>query len=135
MAKSKKKVKASVDAEPTIIKNQFDKGIARSLPNLDQQALEAAIGEIVNYLKQNLPYRNLMLLCKELSYYTIFSVSVLTTPEGAAKQIADFISTDTFIRNNIGAIKLVEDSGNYVEIWVGEYHFGLFPCDSFIVPI
>ena len=132
MAKSDKQTKV---AEPTIIKNQYDKGIARSLPALDHKALEASTQMIVDYLIEKTPYKNLMLLCKELSYYTIFSVSVITTPEGVAKQVINFISTDTFIRNNLGAIKLVENSGDYMEIWIGEYHFGLFPCDSFIVPI
>lgn len=132
MAKSDKQTKV---AEPTIIKNQYDKGIAQSLPALDHKALEASTQMIVDYLIEKTPYKNLMLLCKELSYYTIFSVSVITTPEGVAKQVINFISTDTFIRNNLGAIKLVENSGDYMEIWIGEYHFGLFPCDSFIVPI
>lgn len=136
MAKQDKvTAKTKIDAEPTISKHQLDKGIAKSLPNLDTKALESAATEIINYLISKAPYRNLMLLCKELSYYTIFSVSVLTTPEGVARQILDFIAKDSFIVNNLGAIKIIENSGDYVEIWIGEYHFGLFPCDSFIVPI
>ena len=112
--------KVEQEIPTSITKNQLDKGIANSLPALNQEA----------------PYRYLMLLCNELRYYTIFEVSALTTTSGAAQQIVKFIETDSFLKT-VGRLKLIEADGNpyLVEIWIGDKHFGLFPCDSIVVKI
>lgn len=119
-----------------ITKNQLDKGVANSLPPLSRETIKQSIIDIENFLKAKAPYRYLMLLCNELRYYTIFNVSTLTTASGAAKQIINFIETDSFL-TTIGSLKLIETDGNpdLVEIWIGDKHFGLFPCDTFIVKI
>lgn len=127
-----KKVKQEVPTK--ITKNQLDKGVANSLPALSQKALTQGIYDIETFLKAKAPYRYLMLLCNELRYYTIFDVSVLNTPIGAANKIVNFINTDSFLRE-VGELKLIEADGNpdLVEIWIGDKHFGLFPCDTFVV--
>lgn len=119
-----------------VTKNQLDKGVANSLPALNQEALKQGIIDIEEFLKTKTPYRYLMLLCNELRYYTIFEVSALTTTSGAAQQIVKFIETDSFLKT-VGRLKLIEADGNpdLVEIWIGDKHFGLFPCDTFVVKI
>ena len=60
-----------------VTKNQLDKGVANSLPALNQEALKQGVIDIEEFLKTKAPYRYLMLLCNELRYYTIFEVSAL----------------------------------------------------------
>ena len=111
-------------------------GICTAPCSVMQEALKQGIIDIEEFLKTKAPYRYLMLLCNELRYYTIFEVSALTTTSGTAQQIVKFIETDSFLKT-VGRLKLIEADGNpdLVEIWIGDKHFGLFPCDTFVVKI
>lgn len=114
-------------------KNDLDKSIAKSLPALENNELKEAQNLIDDYLKRNRPFRYLMLLSNELHYYTIFDTEVMITDIGIARKLIEFITLDSYLQNNIGAVKLIEEADNYIEIWIGECHFALFVCDSFIV--
>lgn len=121
--------------ETGLTKYEFSKSVALSLPKMTASEIEKSVKQLASFLDNN-EYKNLMFLCKELSYYTIFSHQSITTNIGVAQEIIKFARKDSFLKT-LGSLVYVdfnEDCG-YMEFWIGEYHFGLFPCDSFIVPV
>ncbi len=128
--------KIKQEVPTTITKNQLDKNVANSLPALNEKTLIQGIYDIEAFLKKKAPYQYLMLLCNELRYYTIFKTTIVSTTMGTANKIVNFLKDDEFL-NSIGKLKLIEADGNpdLVEIWIGDKHFGLFPCDTFVVDI
>lgn len=113
-------------------KNELDKIAARALPPLPEDEIIAMVDPIVEMFPK---VEYLMLLSKELSYYTIFKIHPLTGIRYAIEKIFDFIKTDDYLVGDLGQIKHIETNEQYVEIWIDEYHFALFECSNFIVNI
>jgi len=116
-----------------ISKNDLDKQLARSLPPLGSNELKEVCKDIIFYLDNKQPFRYLMLLSNELHYYTIFDTEEMITNIGVANKIINFLTKDSYLTREIGSLKLVEITEDYIEIWINDIHFALFPCDSFIV--
>jgi len=116
-------------------KHEVNKSMAFEMKPMNSQEINIGKSIIAEFLDKDLSFGYVMLLCKELSYYTIFKKqSLMLTTKGFADQVIRFIEKDSYMKT-LGKLKYVDISDNYIEIWVGEYHFGLFNCDSFIVPL
>lgn len=113
-------------------KHELDKIAARALNPLSQTEINLMVDPVAEELK-NATY--IMLLSKEISYYTIFKVHPLTGIKTAVKKIFSFIQTDSFLTKEIGSLVHIETNDQFTEIWIGETHFALFECSSFIVNI
>lgn len=118
-----------------LTKNELDKQAAARMGPATKKEISEMIAESSTFLATN-PSKNYMLFSKELSHFVIFpKANVLDSEIGFLTKIIDFIQKDEYLRMNVGAITLIEPSDNFIEIWVGEVHFALFPCDDFIVQV
>lgn len=118
-------------------KYEYDKQIATQLPPLTAEGIKQAITDIENFLAKQKSNQYLMLLSNELNYYTIFNKKkTVKTIYGISEEIMNFILEDSFLMGTVGPVKLVEENSNsYMEIWIGNEHFALFPCDQLVVNI
>lgn len=115
-------------------KNELDKQTAKALPVLSPIEISAAIESNYNFIADN-ESKNYMLWSKEISYFTIFEMNKNKNEKENFQEIVNFISTDNFLTKEIGFLKLIETNENFIEVWIGETHFALFPCDDFFVTI
>lgn len=117
-------------------KYEYDKQIATQLPPLTAEGIKQATTDIKNFLAKQTLNQYLMLLSNELNYYTIFKKASIKTDYGLAEEIIKFILENSFLMVTVGPVKLVEENSNgYMEIWIGNEHFALFPCDQLVVNI
>jgi len=123
-----------------MIKNDYDKDIAKKLPKLGVKEMQESHNTILEYLNKErdeggLPV-NIMLMSKDLSYYTIFKKSPLQTAVGIATEIMKFLNKDEYLKT-LGDLVDVDtnEQGSLVEIWIGSNHFGLFSCDFMFVEL
>lgn len=118
-----------------LTKNELDKQAAARMGPATKKEISEMILESSAFLVAH-PNKNYMLFSKELSHFVIFpKASVLDSEVGFLTKVINFIQKDEYLRMNVGSIVLIEPSDNFIEIWVGEYHFALFPCDDFIVEV
>ena len=113
--------------------HDIGKQIMNVIPPLDHNGLVEAKQIIKKYF-DNKQFDYLMFLCNELRYFTFFKIEDNINSNTIGEQIIDFILTDDYL-SSFGGIKNIEPTKDYLEIWLGDYHFGLFQSDSFVVKL
>ncbi len=106
---------------------EVNKSIMAQKPPMKANEAKNAIKEFVDNVKNNY----YMMLCKELSYYTLFHMNSLST-----EKIEDIVME---IATDYGVFYSADVYEDHVEIWVkmkitGEYHmFMFFPYDMGVI--
>lgn len=125
----KEETKASGNLQMNLY--DLNKQIISQMPTLDEDGIDLALMTIAAYIK-NTDNKFYMLLCKDVNYYTLFSISTTITEPYACEEVLACAS-------DWGVLKSVEVNDNdAVEIWVQDEQgeamvMYLFPYDMGVV--
>lgn len=114
-------------------KNELDTITVDALPPLTPEEIEESIKEIETFFKTRDDTQYFMLLQRDTNYYTIFDNISNMSIKKVVKNIINFIQTDPYL-TSIGVIKHIETQ-DFVEIWVGSYHFALFEAGGLVIKL
>jgi hypothetical protein len=119
-------------------KFEYDKQIAAAMKPLNEKEIQTAKETLTGFLNKKkkafTSSNNLMLLCNETNYFTIFSKTKNMDTEEIARKIVNFIIEDTFLEE-LGELKYFEEDQDHIEIWIGEFFFALFDADFMFVDL
>jgi hypothetical protein len=119
-------------------KFEYDKRIAEAMRPLNEKEIQVAKKTLAVFLNKKKKAftspNNLMLLCNQNNYFTIFSQTKGMTTEEIARKIVNFIVEDTFLEQ-LGGLKYFEEDQDHIEIWIGEFFFALFDADFMFVDL
>lgn len=127
---------------------ELNQQIIAQMPALDADGVRECSGKILKYLEEHVN-SYYMLLCKELSYYTIFHItSAKTAPNGnviiSRGALHDLTEEIIDIISSLGDVRVIEtDNNDAIAIWssfqseeTGAIHcFYLFPYGRGVVEV
>lgn len=121
------------EAENTIV--MMKSQMVDQMPELTTDEIKDAVVKIEQYLVENDNPTHLMLLARDINYYSIIKNTKNNSAFDFAQSIMmDFLIDDPFLNSN-RKLKALEVDENYIEIWFGDQFFALFDCDDFIVNV
>ena len=91
---------------------EMNQSIMHTQKAMSKEDIEVALKEIKAYFMNNINEKYFMLLCKELSDYTVFNISSTMKCGFAANELKELMA------NRGKVLSITEAPGNAFEIWI-----------------
>lgn len=122
---------AEINTGKTAVELKGD--LVKDLPVMSDKELDFAKASVLKYVLNN-HVRSMMIMSKELSYFTLFNNKSELGYEEFVDEIFKFIMEDTYLAA-LGGLKLVDVNESHIEVWIGGHFFAMFDFEPLTVEV